>query len=178
MSRAAAKLALAVEELAGARAVQLYLPMEAAGEMDTSSLAGGLLAMGIPLMVPVIEDDDEDEDEKKGGGLVSVVYRPGMPLVRSRFGSPEPLERSLGDEYQIDAVVVPVVSVDRSGYRLGYGKGFYDRFFAHLSRRGMRPCRIGFGFSMQLHASLPRDPWDEPLDLFVDENAVMRFNSY
>jgi 5-formyltetrahydrofolate cyclo-ligase len=172
MSRAAAKLALAVEELAGARAVHLYLPMEAAGEMDTSSLAGGLMSMEIPLMVPVIED------EEKGGGLVSVLYRPGMPLVRSRFGSPEPLERSLGDEYQIDAVVVPVVSVDRSGYRLGYGKGFYDRFFAHLSQRGIRPCRIGFGFSMQLQDSLPRDPWDEPLDLFVDENAVMRFNSY
>lgn len=179
MSRAAALRALAERELKGARAVHLYLPMKAAVEMDTASLACGLAAMDIPLMVPVIDcgNDYRNEDEE-GGRLVSVVYRPGMPLVRSCFGSPEPLERSLGDEYMIDAVVVPLVAVDRSGYRLGYGKGFYDRFLARLQHMGVRPCRIGFGFSMQLHDRLPCDPWDEPLDLFVDENAVTRFYPY
>lgn len=168
MSRRAAEEALRLPQLAGARAVHLYLPIGGMREADTAPLAEGLSALGIRICVPLIVGD----------GIVSVAYRPGMDFKASRFGSPEPTGTSVpADESLVDAVVLPLVGVDRSGNRLGYGKGFYDRFLSRLRAQGLSPWRIGLGFSMQLCPDIPGDPWDQPLDFFVSEEGVMRFHS-
>ncbi|WP_165498783.1 5-formyltetrahydrofolate cyclo-ligase [Chlorobium sp. N1] len=166
-SLAAAEHALCLPELADAGAVHLYLPMAGSGEMDTRLLAERLASAGIRLMAPRIDGD----------GLLSAPYSPGMETVASRFGNPEPpAPEGPVDESLIGAVVVPLVAVDRRGYRLGYGKGFYDRFFRRLGDSALTPCRIGFGFDLQLLDRLPVDVWDEPLDFFVSEEGSLRLN--
>jgi len=61
---------------------------------------------------------------------------------------------------EIDCILVPGLGFDSEKFRLGYGKGYYDRFLAGV---GDIPT-IGVGFKEQLCASpLPRDPWDIPV---------------
>lgn len=63
-----------------------------------------------------------------------------------------------------DAVLVPLVAADRSGTRIGHGKGHYDRTLSHL-REGGRIFTIGLGWEEQiLSEPIPADPWDVPLD--------------
>lgn len=63
-----------------------------------------------------------------------------------------------------DAVLVPLVAVDRSGNRIGHGKGHYDRALAHL-REGGTVFTIGLAWEPQILAeTIPADPWDVPLD--------------
>ncbi|HEX8262184.1 MAG TPA: 5-formyltetrahydrofolate cyclo-ligase [Allosphingosinicella sp.] len=63
-----------------------------------------------------------------------------------------------------DVVLVPLVAADRSGSRIGHGKGHYDRALSHL-REGGAVLTIGLGWEAQiLDDPIPADPWDVPLD--------------
>lgn len=74
-------------------------------------------------------------------------------------------------------ILLPLVGFDRHGSRLGQGAGHYDRALATLDAQcledpasvGQRPVRIGIAWSVQEAATLPRDPWDMPLDHIITE---------
>ena len=61
-------------------------------------------------------------------------------------------------------VLVPGVAFDRENYRLGRGKGFYDRFFDSV---GNSVYKIGIGYSFQLVEKVPREPHDQKLDAVI-----------
>lgn len=69
-------------------------------------------------------------------------------------------------------VVVPGVGFDLQGVRLGRGRGFYDRALAVL-RRTASVFAVGFGFEAQVVRRLPRDPWDQSVDLVVTEQRCI-----
>jgi 5-formyltetrahydrofolate cyclo-ligase len=67
-------------------------------------------------------------------------------------------------------VLVPGVAFDQQGYRLGYGKGFYDRVLA-----GFKGLKVGVAFSVQVtQESLPHDDNDVAMDLIVTDAGVLR----
>ncbi|MDY3118469.1 MAG: 5-formyltetrahydrofolate cyclo-ligase [Peptoniphilus sp.] len=93
-------------------------------------------------------------------------------LVENRWGLlelPEALAEAR-EETSADLIVTPGLAFDRAGYRMGYGGGFYDRFFS--IHEGFR---LGVGFHEQLADSLPRDEWDLPLDAFLSETDYLSF---
>lgn len=62
--------------------------------------------------------------------------------------------------HDVDAILVPGLGFDRDHFRLGYGKGAFDRFLVTVKHIPT----IGVGFLEQLYeGSLPRDPWDIPV---------------
>jgi 5-formyltetrahydrofolate cyclo-ligase len=61
------------------------------------------------------------------------------------------------------ALLVPLVAVTASGFRLGQGGGHYDRAIRALRQRGLLMA-IGVAWDMQLIDDVPVEPWDEPLD--------------
>ncbi len=65
---------------------------------------------------------------------------------------------------------MPGVAFDRSGHRLGYGGGFYDRFLARLPARALR---IGVAFDQQVLDELPAEEHDQPVDLVVTPSEVL-----
>ncbi|MGB8624384.1 MAG: 5-formyltetrahydrofolate cyclo-ligase, partial [Paracoccaceae bacterium] len=68
---------------------------------------------------------------------------------------------------------VPLLAFDRRGFRLGYGGGFYDRTLEGL--RAARPTlAIGFAYAGQEMDEVPTEPTDQPLDLIVTEDGVIR----
>lgn len=68
------------------------------------------------------------------------------------------------DPKTIDLFIVPGVAFDREGYRLGHGKGYYDRLLA-----GIDAPKIGLAYSFQIVAQLPRSSYDVPMTLVVSE---------
>ncbi len=86
-----------------------------------------------------------NESLKKQGKLLLVPYKIDSLLEA-------PLEK-------IDCILVPGLGFDTQKYRLGYGKGHYDRFLKDL-----KILTIGIGFKEQLcEKPLPKEPWDVPV---------------
>lgn len=69
-----------------------------------------------------------------------------------------------------DLVVVPLLGFDRSGNRLGYGGGYYDKF---LSRNKCKQA-IGLGYSFQEVKNLPVEKHDQKLDLIITEREIIK----
>jgi 5-formyltetrahydrofolate cyclo-ligase len=72
----------------------------------------------------------------------------------------------------IDVVFVPGTVFDRCGHRLGYGRGYYDRFLA----TSPRAVRIGLAFSLQLTDHIPSQSHDIPMDMLITEQEVLMLN--
>ena len=103
------------------------------------------------------------------------VHDPDADLHPGLWGIPEPVVRYAPIPCnEMDVIITPGVAFDRSGYRVGYGGGFYDRAF---SEAGPGPIRIGICFDLQLTDQVPRGPYDKPLHMLVTESTTLRFNT-
>ena len=150
------------EVLRGWRGVPLsgYLPIRT--EIDPRPAMAEAVAHG-PVAVPVIQG--------AGQPLLFSRWWPGCALRDGPFGAQVP---QVDDFIEPELVIVPLVAFDRTGGRLGYGGGFYDRTLELL--RSRRPTRaIGFAYAAQEATALPLEATDQPLDMVVTEAEVIRF---
>ena len=134
-----------------ARRVGLYRALP-----DEPELSPLMARSGKELYLPRVVSDTE---------LVYLPYSPGMELERSRhFGLEEPeLEgaQPIAPE-ELELLIIPALAFDREGYRLGRGKGYYDRY---LSRTGA--YRIGVSYGIERVDRLPREDWDLPMNELI-----------
>ena len=95
-------------------------------------------------------------------------------LEKNRFGVLEPRMRKFPvSPGKIDMVLVPMLGFDRHGHRLGYGKGYYDRFLSQV-----RPDCPKIGVCPELghlKTDLPVEPHDVALDFVITEEKVYSF---
>lgn len=75
------------------------------------------------------------------------------------FGLYEPQGTEPISPQVLDLIVVPALAYDHEGYRLGRGKGYYDRYLARTKAK-----RIGVSFGLQRDITLPHASWDIPMD--------------
>lgn len=95
-------------------------------------------------------------------------------LVSGYLGIPEP--RNGGrviPSASIEVALIPGVVFDHCGNRLGYGKGFYDRF---LALEAPQAVRVGLAFSCQLADNIPALPHDVPMDMVVTEQEILTWD--
>ena len=96
----------------------------------------------------------------------------GEPSASGPFGILQPKLSAVA--VQPDLVLVPLIAIDGSGTRLGRGKGHYDRVLGPLKRKGARLVGVGWGMQ-RLAVTIPRDPWDIPLDGFACPETLQWF---
>jgi 5-formyltetrahydrofolate cyclo-ligase len=106
------------------------------------------------------------------GTMVNIALFPDTPLVENRWEVREPESGDALDTAELDLVIVPLLAVDASGHRVGYGKGFYDRF--------LRDCRqdclkVGLNYFEPLQAIVDLADHDVALDICVTPEEVYRF---
>lgn len=155
---------LALPEYRKAQTVMLFLNFR--DEVETTALAQESLALKKKLVLPrcgqqgilipgVIKDLEKD-------------IEPGM------WGIREPKKETLleADPTEIDFVLVPGAAFDMTGNRLGYGAGYYDRFFKRL-----RPDvpRIAIAFASQILPEVPVDEHDQKITALVTEQGIHYF---
>ncbi|WP_035693561.1 5-formyltetrahydrofolate cyclo-ligase [Azospirillum halopraeferens] len=97
---------------------------------------------------------------------------PDTPMHDGRYGIREPAE--CVPEVVPAVLLVPFLAFDRSGHRLGYGAGYYDRTLAGLRAAGRPALAVGVGFAAQEVGQVPHGPHDEPLDWIVTEREALR----
>lgn len=89
-------------------------------------------------------------------------------LKRGAYGIPEPVS---GADEPAEICVTPLLAVDKDGYRLGYGGGYYDRYFASHPN----VLRVGICYAGQAVETLPHGEFDLPVHAIVTEEGVRRF---
>lgn len=95
----------------------------------------------------------------------------GIPTTKenalSPFGVSEPKNYTIMDK--VELCIVPLLACDKNKNRIGYGKGFYDRFFVN------NPCyKIGICFDFQVVDSLTPNAWDIPLDMIITDKQIIK----
>lgn len=153
---------LAAVPLAPAAVVSAYWPM--GDELDPRPLMAALHAAGHGVALPVVV--------ARGEPLLFRAWVPGLPLVDNVFGTRAPPQAA--PAVVPDVLLVPLLAFDPDGYRLGYGGGYYDRTLRRLRGEG-RALAVGFAFAEQQVDSVPREPFDEPLDWIVTEREARAF---
>jgi len=157
-SRTIADRLLALADGAGTVMVYVSKPPE----VETAGLIDALLSAGKRVVVPIIEK------ERRTLRLSYLTDR--SVLVESTFDVPEPIGSEMpASPDDLDLIVVPVVGFDRTGSRIGYGAGYYDRF---LSRAPDVPV-VGAAFSCQEVPSVPCEAFDRRMDRVVTEEEVI-----
>ncbi len=146
--------------LAGYRGVPLagYVPIRT--EIDPLPAMAEAAAHG-PVGVPVIAG--------KGLPLDFSRWTPDGPLREGPFGAMVPEVNAF---FEPEILIVPLVAFSRTGGRLGYGGGFYDRTLERL-RAARATLAIGFAYAAQEDPDLPLEPTDQPLDMIVTEHGVI-----
>ena len=91
-------------------------------------------------------------------------------LTPNRFGIYEPARGAEIRVADLDLVFMPLVAFDRSGNRLGMGRGYYDRALAGLADS---PLRVGLGHRFQELPLLEPSEWDVPLHIVVTPDEVI-----
>lgn len=133
-------------------------------EADVRPLMAHLRSRGARLCLPVVLDRE------------TIIFRElvaGAPVVKTGFGTTGP-----GPEAAVidpDILLVPLSAFDRTGHRIGYGAGHYDRAIDRLKAKGHSPKLIGIAFDCQEVASVPAEPHDVPLDAILTESGIRMF---
>ncbi|AIZ62560.1 hypothetical protein PK28_00615 [Hymenobacter sp. DG25B] len=151
------------------RWLHLFLPIPHHQEPDTWAIVNWIWEHQLPvrLAVGVVQPDGES--------LRHYELLPGRPLQTNRWGIPEPVAAPEVQPSQLDAVLVPLLAFDEQGHRVGYGKGFYDRFLQQC-----RPNALRIGVSMEPPIARITDSWagDIPLHACLTPEQVWRFDAW
>jgi 5-formyltetrahydrofolate cyclo-ligase len=152
--------------------LHLFLPLEKRNEPNTWSIIRWIWGEEMPLRlaVPVVQPD--------GKTLKHYELTPDTQLIQNRWGIDEPVpDPNTAPEVfpaMLDAVLVPLLAVDKTGQRVGYGSGFYDRFLAQC-----RPGTQFIGLNMLNEPPVRRItdvlPTDVPLTAYITPGRVWRF---
>ena len=146
------------QEFRSAMTVHLFLPIRRQGEVDTFPILEEIFRRGKTAVVSV--------SDFSTGELAHYRLRREDPVAENRFGIPEPLHPEALERVlpaAIDLILVPLLAYDAQGTRVGYGRGFYDRFL-HCCR----PDAVKAGLSFFPPCAGPIDdatPDDVPLDV-------------
>ena len=107
------------------------------------------------------------------GELASVVYSSTCPVVQNKWGLSEPEGGTVLHPEAIDLTIVPLLCFDELGFRVGYGKGYYDRFLAKC-----RPncSKVGLSFFPPIEKIEETHEFDVPLDLFITQEQIYRID--
>lgn len=134
-------------------------------EIDSRPLMARLAAAGVRIALPVTPAKGSDE------ALIFRVWSEGDHLSPGHFPVHEPHPDA--ETVEPDLVLVPLLAFDRSGHRLGYGAGHYDRTLARL--RALKPVTaVGLAFADQAVERLPSGPHDQRLDGILTERDYIR----
>ena len=149
---------IALPILGRAKTVTAFLAF--GSEVPTDGLIERFEELGMRVGVPIV----------KGSEIRMAPYRLGDPLVEGAFGIREPRTAETIEPREVDAVLTPGLAFDRNGFRLGYGGGFYDRFFRRLHADAVR---IGIAFDAQLVDEVPHGSGDRPVHAVVTDQRTV-----
>ncbi len=159
-----------LKEFKNAELIMFYFNFK--NEVATWEMMEEAISLGKKVALP--------KTSMRGGIKPYLIFNLKEDLVPGLFGIPEPkagAEKEV-NPHEIDMVIVPGIVFDRYGHRVGFGRGFYDRFLRSISPQAgeseatSRPFRVGLGFELQIVDTIPADSYDERVDMVITETRI------
>ena len=146
----------------GVRSIAAYL--STGDEPNIRPYISWARAQGIRVLVPISRND----------GLLDWAVADGSDETEGKFGMPEPVGELLGPIAinEVDLIVVPAASVDRTGMRMGWGRGYFDRTLGSMERC---PPVYAVIFDHELVDQVPSEVHDKRVDGVITPGAVITF---
>lgn len=148
--------------------IHAYYGVVKKGELPTAGLLQSILDSGKTLVMPKMADTGETMEDVSGSPagdkMFHYVVESLDELVPNKIGIPEPVEPRKIDVLTISLVIVPGLASDVAGNRIGYGKGYYDRFLRHTPA-----VRVMLLPEACVHAEIPPEAHDVPVHYLVTE---------
>lgn len=143
-----------------------YLPMQVQNEVDTVPIVRYLQFMNPQLSTayPVCDFTNNT--------MHAALADSDTLFVTNHFGAAEPESSRFIAPRQIDLVLVPLLCFDNEGYRVGYGKGFYDRF---LSQARSDVYKIGLSYFGPIEKITDSDAFDVTLTHCITPQKIYEF---
>ncbi len=163
-SHAIVEKVCALSQYRQANVVLIYMGF--GSEIETQTLLERILVDAKTVVLPRVDRTSQS--------LILHVVRNMSELVTSKWGIREP--RSDAPSMPISAiefVLMPGVAFDRSGNRLGYGRGYYDKL---LSAASPALARVAAGFACQIVDAVPVGPDDERIDTIITDNEIIKLS--
>ncbi len=152
----------AFEFLPGTMA-HVFLPILKNKEVNTWPIINYLVSQQVSVCV--------SKSSLEQNVMINYEYSSNTHIVENRWGIPEPQGGTEVNPLSIDYVFLPLVIFDRNGGRIGYGKGYYDRF---LGACKVNVVKIGLSLAPPVD-ELPVEPHDIPLDFCVTPRKTYQF---
>ena len=112
------------------------------------------------ILLPVIEENNR---------MSFFSWKKNNVLLVNKYGILEPIK----NKFKIpNLILVPILAFDRNKYRLGYGKGFYDRYLNKYLKKSSNILTVGVAFSFQKYHKLPIEKNDVKLDYILTEKGI------
>ena len=145
-----------------------FLSIEKFNEVDTSGIISRVWSTFPDTRIAVPKVD------RLTGDVESIIFTPETPLAQSNWGIREPIDGMLIEADEIGMVLVPGLVFDLTGHRVGYGKGFYDRFLAKC-----RPecVKIGLGLFPPVDQIGDIHSGDVRLNMCITPDEIVRFDA-
>lgn len=141
----------------------VFLTIEEKAEVDTAYLLH--ILQGRDKTIGVSKSNFKD------ASLEHILLQENTKFKLSEYGIPEPIEGIALDPKVFDVVFVPLLAYDKKGNRLGYGKGFYDRFLAQC-----KPSCLFVGISLfEPENNIPHSDNDVQLSIVITPNEIYNF---
>lgn len=141
----------------------LFMSSKQNKEIDTSILLSILLGKDKQPAIPKVLDDFQ---------LEHYLLSDQTSLKINNFGIPEPQHGIKINPIQIDVVFVPLLIFDNQGHRVGYGKGYYDRFLVKCSRETIK---VGLSYFNPIERIEDIQIHDIPIDYGITRDRIYRF---
>ena len=148
---------LNLPEYKNADTVFIYISF--ASEVNTHSLIKKALSEKT-VLVPYCLDDN--------GSMIAVKITDLSDLKEGRFGILEPVNTREYKE-KIDLCIVPGLAFSKEGYRMGYGKGYYDRFLCARDT-----FKVGLTYDELLFDTIPFDSYDVKMNMIITPNKEIK----
>ena len=139
----------------------IYLYSDMRNEVMTAPVISQAFKDNKNLYLPITIGEDMD----------FYSYNPGDPLIKGDFGVMVPANGEI--KYPASGlIIIPGVGFDKAGYRIGYGKGYYDKYLSKYT--GL--CKVGVAYECQVTDSIEIDEFDQKLDYLITEQNIYKFN--
>lgn len=154
----------AAVKLSGIQVVHTFLPIQKNREVDTWLIIDRIKreCPHVKISIPRINNQTSE--------LEHYYFDDASQLETNTWEIPEPVRGVPTQIEKIDAVLVPLLAFDKQGHRLGYGRGFYDKFLSAVRRDCLK---IGLSFFEMVEKIEGIDETDIPMDLIITPNSVV-----
>jgi 5-formyltetrahydrofolate cyclo-ligase len=169
-SQAIARLFFSFFEVEKMKAVHCYLPIRRQNEIDTFPIIYTIQEKYLKTKVVIPRSIPQT------GQLEHYQWQTDMTLEMNQWGilEPSPASAISYPLAEIDVVIVPLLAIDNQGHRVGYGKGFYDKFLAQCRSNVLK---IGLSFFDPIATIADTNELDIRLDFCITPKRVIAISS-